>query len=104
VELVIDTTLVINDDGGMVIVAFMNDILIATKGSLEKHDSQVSNVFLLLMDNDMCVEIDKCIFEAKQVPFLGLIVSGCGLKMDPEKRKPFLIGHILPMLKRFNNY
>lgn len=35
----------------------------------------------------MCVETDKCIFDAKEVPFLGFIVSGSGLKMDPEKAK-----------------
>jgi len=35
----------------------------------------------------MCVEINKCIFDAKEVPFLGFIVSGTGLKMVPKKAK-----------------
>jgi hypothetical protein len=42
------------------------------------------------MDNHMCIEIDKCIFDAKEVPFLGFLVSGAGLRMDPEKAKPIV--------------
>ena len=68
-------------------MVYIDDILIATKGSLEKHHHQVSKVFQLLMDNHMCVEIDKCIFDAKEVPFLGFIVSGTGLRMDPDQAK-----------------
>jgi hypothetical protein len=86
-ELVIDMKVAIDDDGGMVVVAYIDDILIATKGSLKKHHRQVSKVFQLLMDNHMCVEIDKCIFDAKEVPFLGFLVSGSGLKMDLDKVK-----------------
>jgi len=86
-ELVINTREEIDKDGGMVVVAYIDDVLIATKGSLQKHHTQVGKVFQLLMDNDMCVEIDKCIFDAKEVPFLGFLVSGSGLRMDPEKAK-----------------
>jgi len=35
----------------------------------------------------MCIEIDECIFDAKEVPFLGFIVTGTGLRMDPDKAK-----------------
>jgi len=86
-DLVINFKVAIDDDGGMVIVAYIGDILIATKGSLEKHHKQVSKVFQLRMDNHMCIEIDKCIFDAKEVPFLGFIVSGSDLRMDPDKAK-----------------
>jgi len=71
----------------MVVVAYIDDLLIATKGSLEKHHRQVSKVFQLLMDNNLCIEIDKCVFDASERAFLGFIVSGTGLKMDPEKAK-----------------
>jgi len=89
-ELVIDTKVAIDDDGVMVVVAYIDDILIATKGSLEKHHRQVSKVFQLLMDNHMWVEIDECTFEAKKVPFLGFLVSGTGLPMDFEKAKAII--------------
>ena len=86
-ELVINTREEIDKDGGMVVVAYIDDILIATKGTIDKHHIQVAKVFQLLMDNNMCVKIDKCIFDASEVSFLGFIVSGKGLRMDPEKAK-----------------
>jgi len=86
-ELVIRTDVHVDEDEGMVVVAYIDDILIATKGSLEKHHKQVSKVFQLLMDNNMCVEIDKCIFDASETTFLGFFVSGSGLRIDPEKAR-----------------
>jgi len=86
-ELVIRTDIHIDNDEGMVVVAYIDDILIATKGSLEKHHRQVSKVFQQLMDNKMCIEIDTCIFNATRTTFLGFLVSGTGLEMDPEKAK-----------------
>jgi hypothetical protein len=86
-ELVVNTKVAIDDDWGMVVVAYIDDILIATKGSMEKHHQQVSKVFQLLKDNHMCVEIDKCIFDAKEVPCLGFMVSRSGLRMNPDKAK-----------------
>jgi len=71
----------------MVVVVYIDDILIATKGSLEKHHIQVLKGFQLLMDNHMCVKIDKCLFDHKEVPFLGFLVNGSGLRMDPDKAK-----------------
>jgi len=86
-ELVLDSRTAIDEDGGLVVVVYIDDILIATKGSLKKHHRQVSKVFQIHMDNHMCVEIDKCIFDAKEVPFLGFMVSGTGLRMDPDTAK-----------------
>lgn len=69
------------------VVAYIDDNLIATKGSIKKYHHGVGKVFQLLMDNSMCIEIDKCVFDSKEVPFPGCIVSGSGLRMDPEKSK-----------------
>jgi len=74
-ELVLYSKEELDKDGGMVVVVYIDDILIATNGSHQKHHQQVSKVFQLLMDNNMCLEIDKCIFDAREVPFLGLMVS-----------------------------
>jgi hypothetical protein len=86
-ELVINLKLGIDDDGAMVVVAYIKDILIATKGSLRKHYNRVSKVVQLPMDNHLSVEIDQCIFNAKEVPFQGIMVSRAGLRMDPDKAK-----------------
>jgi hypothetical protein len=70
-ELVIKSDVHVDEDEGIVVVAYIDNILIATKGSLEKHHKAVSKVFQLLMDNHMCIEIDKCIFDASETSFLG---------------------------------
>jgi hypothetical protein len=80
----------IDENEGMVVVAYIDDILIATKGSLEKHHKQVSKVFQLLMDNHMYIEIDKFVFDATETAFLGFIVSSTGLSMDPEKARAII--------------
>jgi hypothetical protein len=86
-ELVIKSDICVDEDEGMVVVAYIDIILIATKGSLEIHHRQVWKVFELLMDNHMCIEIDKCVFTATETAFLRFIVSGTGLSMDPEKER-----------------
>jgi len=85
IELVINTKVHIDEDEGMVVVAYINDILIATKESLAKHQQQVGKVFDLFVENKMCLEIDTCVFDAKEVTYLGFIVNGKELKMDPKK-------------------
>jgi len=87
IELVINTETHIDEDEGMVVVAYIDDILIATKGSPHKHHKQVSNLFQLLMDNNMCIEIDICVFDASESTFLGYIVRGEGLRMDQDTAK-----------------
>jgi len=66
IELVINTKIDIEEDGGMVVVAYIDDILIATKGSIHEHRKQVGKVFDLLLENNMCLEIDKCVFDATE--------------------------------------
>ena len=75
IELVINTKVDIDQDEGMVVVAYIDDISIGTKGSLLKHQKQVGKVFDLLLRNEMCVEIDNCVFDQLSVSFLGFIVD-----------------------------
>jgi hypothetical protein len=69
----------------MVVVAYIDDIIIATKGSVEKHRRQVGKVGDLLLKNQMCIDIDQCVFEQKEASFFGFIVSGQDIRMDPAK-------------------
>jgi hypothetical protein len=85
IELVIKTDIYIDENEGIVVVAYIDDIIIATKGSVEKHRRQVGKVFDLLLENQMCIEIDKYVFEQTEAVFLGFIVSGKTIRMDPTK-------------------
>jgi hypothetical protein len=79
IKLIINNSISIEDDDGIVVVAYVDDSVKAMTGSILTHERQVSKVFQLLMDNKMCVEIDKCVFTIKEVAFLGFIVGGNGI-------------------------
>lgn len=85
IELVINTIFHIDEGEGTVVVAYIYDILIATKGSLERHYKQVLRVFQLLMENNVYIESNKCGFNATEITVLGFVVSRSGIRMDPDK-------------------
>jgi hypothetical protein len=58
-ELVIDTKVGFYNATGMLVVAYNNNPLIATKGSLTQHTKQVIIESQLLMDNHLCFEMHK---------------------------------------------
>jgi len=70
IEWVLDLREEIDQDDGMVVVVYIENILIATRGCIDKHKREVSKVFQLLVNTDICGEINKCIFHAMELPFL----------------------------------
>jgi len=62
IGLVVYVKVDIDEDNGLVVVAYTTDILITTKRSLSKHHRQVRKVFDMALENNMCVAIDKCVF------------------------------------------
>jgi len=77
-----DIFLIETDEGWILI--YIDDILIFSK---EKKDLQKLTLRVLkkLQENDLFVNLDKCTFEAKEVDYLGMIVSENQIKMDPAK-------------------
>ena len=69
------------------VIIYMDDILIATKGTLEKHRALVTHILQKLQDNDLFLKPEKCHFHKKQVEYLGVIVGNGKVKMDPVKVK-----------------
>jgi hypothetical protein len=66
--------------------AYVDDILVFSSGSLHDHRSKVKKVLSKLSDAGLHLDITKTEFEAKEVKYLGYIVSvGEGLKMDLAK-------------------
>jgi len=70
-------------DEGWILI-YIDDILIFSK---EKEDLQKLTLRVLkkLQDNDLFVNLDKCTFEAKEVDYLGMIISENQIKMDLAK-------------------
>ena len=64
----------------------MDDVLIYSDGSYRDHMQKVYKVITRLREAGLCLDIDKCKFAAKEVKYLGFIISaGEGIKVDPEK-------------------
>jgi hypothetical protein len=46
-----------------VTVCYIDDVMIATKGTKEEHQKYVGKILQVLQDNALVVEIDKCEFD-----------------------------------------
>jgi RNase H-like domain found in reverse transcriptase/Integrase zinc binding domain/Reverse transcriptase (RNA-dependent DNA polymerase) len=68
------------------LLVYLDDILVFTK-TLEEHREVVKEVLEILEKNNLCIKLDKCEFEKDEIEFLGFIVGGGMVKMDPGKVK-----------------
>ncbi|GJZ91416.1 putative nucleotidyltransferase, ribonuclease H [Tanacetum coccineum] len=69
--------------GHFVIVYFDN--ILTYSSSLEQHLSHLRQIFSVLRDQKLYANGKKCHFLVTEVTFLGYIVTGSGIKMDPTK-------------------
>jgi hypothetical protein len=77
---------VLNPFLGVFCHAYLDDIVIHTKGSLEKHKDQVRQVLEVLHRNDLHLKPHKCQWFRKEVSFLGFHVEcGKGVRMADDK-------------------
>lgn len=66
------------------VVVYLDDIVVYSR-TLEEHVEHLRQVFQVLRDNQLFVKKEKCSFAQKEVPFLGHIVGGGHVRMDPNK-------------------
>ena len=75
--------------GGFVTV-YMDDILIHTPPDLPLHRRLVIQVLTVLLDNDLYLRPEKCLFEVCTVEYLGIVLEGGQLRMDLAKVEAIL--------------
>ena len=63
---------------------FIDDILIYCRDEIE-HAKHLRTVLQILRDNKLYAKFSKSEFWLREVGFLGHIVSGDGIKVDPSK-------------------
>src|SRR6266480_2876814 len=68
-------------------MAYLDDILIYTKGTREEHERETKEVLQLLKKQDIHLNKEKSEYTKEKVTFLGTIISREGLAMEPEKTK-----------------
>ena len=66
-------------------MVFIDDVCIWTKGSFEKHLTQVATVLDRLMQADLRVNLKKSKFCADEMKYLGFIFTKQGIRADPKK-------------------
>ena len=67
------------------VVAYLDDILVYTTGTLKDHIAHVSKVLDKLKDRELKIKPEKCDFHKTSVTFLGFIVGRQGIQLDPSK-------------------
>jgi len=70
-------------------LAYMNDILVYADTE-KNHDNMVREVLKRLQDNGLAVMLEKCVWKAHEVEFLGYIIGREGIKMSDEKVEAIL--------------
>ena len=66
------------------VVVFIDDILIFSKDE-EEHEEHLRLVLEKLREHQLYAKFSKCEFWLKEVGFLGHVISGEGIAVDPTK-------------------
>ena len=67
------------------VIAYVDDILVYTKGNLNQYVKDVQEVLKRLSTVDFKTAPEKCSFHKQEVEFLGFIISTEGIRVDPKK-------------------
>ena len=65
-------------------IVFIDDILVYSR-SKEEHALHLRQVLQTLREHQLYAKFSKCEFWLDQVAFLGHVVSGDGIQVDPKK-------------------
>jgi len=66
------------------VAAFVDDVLVGTETE-EGHDEIVEEILRRLEENDLYIKPEKCVWKARKIGFLGVIIGPNGIEMEAEK-------------------
>eukprot|EP00644_Phytophthora_capsici_P018973 jgi/Phyca11/132509/e_gw1.175.4.1 len=61
-------------------LVYLDDIVVFTKGSVERHVVEVASVLERLASAGLSLKLKKCMFVAKEIEYLGHTLSGEGVQ------------------------
>ena len=65
-------------------LVYLDDVIIFGK-DLNEHNQNLVNVFNRIQNANLTIKPSKCAFAVQELRFLGHVVSGQGIRMDPQK-------------------
>ena len=66
------------------VIVYMDDILIFTD-NIPTHQLITHQALQILLDNNLSLKLEKCVFEVTEVEYLGVIISYGTMHIDPKK-------------------
>ena len=66
------------------VIVFIDDILVYSRSNQE-HEEHLRNVLSILREKKLYAKFSKCEFWLNEVAFLGHVISGKGISVDPRK-------------------
>ena len=71
------------------VIVFIDDILVYSK-NVDDHAMHLRFVLQTLKDRELYAKFSKCEFWLNEVVFLGHVISGAGIFVDPRKIEPIV--------------
>jgi len=66
------------------VAAFIDDVLVGTETE-EGHDEIVEKILRRLEGNNLYIKLEKCVWKARKIGFLGVVIGPNGIEMKKEK-------------------
>ena len=66
------------------VAAFVNNVLVGTE-TKKGHDKIVEEILRRLEENNLYIKPEKCVWKARKIGFLGVIIGPDGIEMKAEK-------------------
>jgi len=66
------------------VAAFIDDMLVGTETE-EGHDEIVEKILRRLEGNNLYIKLEKCVWKARKIGFLGVVIGPDGIEMEKEK-------------------
>jgi hypothetical protein len=86
-----------------VVQVFIDDILIYSRVK-EEHDAHLRLVLQCLRENKLYGKLLKCSFYQSKIHYLGHIIYGEGISMDPTKVEAIMEWHALTNVQEVRNF
>jgi len=66
------------------VVAFVDNVLVGIETE-EGHDEIVEEILKRLEENDLYIKPEKCVWKARKIGFLGVVIGPNGIEIEAEK-------------------